>query len=82
MSIRIVRPSPVNTGNTAEMPGATRTLFTQPDVTPRRTGKPGGEKAKPSPMQPLEAAALSNIERTPNHAASRQIIEHEMCDAG
>ncbi len=42
-------------------------LFTQPDVTQRRTGQPGGEKAKPSSMQPLVAAVLPHAS-TRNHA--------------
>jgi len=63
----IVHIYPIELPN-RDSPGAPASpLFTQPDVTQRRTGNPGGEKAKPSSMQPLVAAVLPHVS-TRNHA--------------
>lgn len=54
-----------NTGSDARQ---TPNALLQLDVTQRRTGNPGGEKAKPSSMQPLVAAVLPHVS-TRNHAS-------------
>lgn len=64
-----------NTGSDARQ---TPNALYQLDVTQRRTGNPGGEKAKPSSMQPLVAAVLPHVS-TRNHASQPGITPDTKC---
>ena len=66
-----------NTGSDARQ---TPNALLQLDVTQRRTGNPGGEKAKPSSTQPLESCRTPSCEYAKPCKPARNNTGHEMCD--